>query len=137
MNQTLSDNIICNDRMYNQYKFVRNNDLVFINQFTKSVPDSIRDIDSETNLRNSHLTNKNHCLQGAISRGNNNNNRECIQTCKDYGKYTPYNMQDFLLFPCEKSTYKNYLMTDDLKTCSKSHQMFDNNTKRKSIYSAT
>lgn len=127
MNQTLSDNIICNDWMYNQYKFKKNNDLEFINQFTKSVPDSIRDIDSETNLR--FFNKNNHCLQGVIDRGGNN-----VRKCEDYGKYSPYNMQDFLLIPCTQSTYKNYLMTDDFKTCSKSHWpkcVFDNNTKRK------
>lgn len=37
----------------------------------------------------------------------------------------------FLLQPCSKNIYRNHLECDDNQCCSKSHQLFNNWTKRK------
>lgn len=134
MNQFLSDNIICNDWMYNQYKSKKQNDLVMINQFTKSIPENMRDIICENSLRNNQLKNDTHCILGVMTRGNNDSHINELNKCTDWNNYKPLknkNQQNFFLIPDENSTHENYLMNDQWKTCSKSHQMFDNNTKRK------
>jgi hypothetical protein len=38
---------------------------------------------------------------------------------------------EFLLTPCPKNTYQNYMVYDDKKMCSKSHQILNNMTRRK------
>ena len=45
--------------------------------------------------------------------------------------YNPYLVQDWLLLPCPKPGYDNSLVADQNKICSRKHQIFRNQTRRK------
>ncbi len=132
MNFLLSDKKICDDLLYSQYQFKKNNDIILKNQFDKSIPNTIRNVDHETALRNAQFLLDKYVCDSNLNLDEFFENCELVKEC-NYEKYTSNYVQDWTLIPCSTSTYKNYLIENDSKICEKSHQMFDNITKRKDI----
>jgi len=128
-----SDKIICDNWSYSQFKHKQENDPLFVYRFMQPQPFEIRDIDLETTfLDTQYLPKKLTCTVGTRTRGNNATcgNSNGVIPCEDFDKYTKYNMADWLLIPCKKNTFRNWVKCDCFKCCSY-HQMFDNITKRK------
>ena len=124
-----SDKILCDNWSYSQFHHKEENDRFFVNQFMQTQPTQIRDVDKETVFfQTQNLPNKVTCNRGVLTRGGNISCEE-PRSCKTYGNYTKYNMADWLLIPCTKPTYRNYIVEDCRRGCTM-HQMFDNCTKR-------
>ena len=123
-----SDHMLCTNNAYLQYKDKKLNDGLFVQQMSRPRDMCLRDVDRENNLWISESSRKAVCFPMLPTRGGN-------VGCEPYRPcpkiYTNYNLNDFLLVPCPKSTYKNYLAFDDKKMCSKSHQALNNWTKRR------
>lgn len=127
-----SDYMLCNNSAFLHYKDKKTNDGMFVQQMSKTRPMCIRDIDAENAMFITPSSRNAVCNPFLSDRGGNvgcEPNRQCPKL------YTQYNMNEFLLVPCPKNTYKNYLVFDNKKTCSKSHQILNNWTKRKDFSS--
>jgi hypothetical protein len=61
-----------------------------------------------------------------ISRGINNNN---TSNNRDH-HYNNFHLSEYLLTPCPVNTWKNWVVEDKEKKCSKTHQFYMNITKR-------
>lgn len=125
-----SDHLLCTNSAYLQYKDKKMNDGLFIQQMSKSRNMCLRNIDNENNLFLTPSSREYTCSKFLASRGGNEGCESNVPCPK---LYTNYNMNEFLLVPCPKNTYKNYLVFNDKKTCSKSHQILNNWTKRRDI----
>lgn len=127
-----SDQILCNNSAFLHYTDARLNDSLFIQQMSRTNPACIRAIDKETSLfldgRNQRVAK---CDYNITSRGGNARGCDTTQPCPKM--WTNYNFQEFLIVPCPKNTYRNYLVQDKEKVCTKSHQVLNNWTKRKDI----
>lgn len=126
-----SDTILCNNHAYLIYKDRQFNDRQFLTQITQTKPECIRDIEKESKMFIVENSKKAECSDMLNTRGGNANNCELPKNCPNYD--SSYYLNNFLLVPCKKPTYKNYLVYDDKKQCSARHQILNNVTKRKEI----
>lgn len=126
-----SDYMLCTNTAHLHYNDRKFNDGLFVQQMSKTRPMCVRNIDTENSLFVTPSTRVATCQNSLLVRGGNSINCEPSRPCPKL--YTNYNMNEFLLVPCPRNTYKNYLVFDDKKTCSKSHQILNNWTKRKDI----
>lgn len=122
-----SDAILCGNIEYLQFKHKKETDLTLMKSFRPAVPCGIRDVRQEYKLWTETFgTKMATCDEAIMTRGGNN-----------HGYYHGYNPNvqnkncELLLDPCEQNTFKNYLVSDDKKTCSLRHQTFNNITKRR------
>lgn len=126
-----SDHMICNTRKELAYKYNRLNDELFLQHFGKTLPHSLKDIDMENKARNGK-DERTYCDYIVHTRGNNGTPPVLDKApCVGYDCYTPYHLNDFLLVPCTKNTFRNYLVQDEHSICTAHHQLFTNLTKRK------
>jgi hypothetical protein len=124
-----SDNILCKNTGYLSYQHIKENDTLFRQQMQNTVPRCLRDVGNESKMFLNMSSKVAICSQLINNRGKSC--PEPSKTCPSL--YSAYTLNDFLLVPCPKNTYKNYLVFDDKKTCSKSHQILNNWTRRKDI----
>lgn len=125
-----SDQMLCTNSAYLHYKDKKNNDSIFVHQMSRTKNMCVRDVGLEAALQMTMSSRNAVCFPSLTSRGGNVG-CEPVKPCPKL--YTSYNMQEFLLIPCPKNTYKNYLVFDEKKTCSKTHQILNNWTKRRDI----
>jgi hypothetical protein len=127
-----SDNMICNNVAYNAYKWKKQNDLIFYKQM--DMPQNINFMDRciEDNMRKN---NSRECeaSQRIFERGGNSTNCEPKHFAGGFQNYNKYHLNQFMITPCPVNTWKNWLVQDDKKTCTKRHQFYMNVTKRKEI----
>lgn len=126
-----SDHMLFINEAYLQYKDMKENDILFRQQFSKSQARCLKEIDNESHMRYIESAKLSLCDDLLNTRGGNANNvplQECLNP------YSPYNIQEYLLIPCTKNTYNNYIVSDQEKVCSKRHQTFNNLTKRRNIH---
>lgn len=124
-----SDAMLLNNHAYLQYKDMKTNDMLFRQQFSSAQPRCLKEIELENRVNLSSRIPS--CDQSIISRGGNNRNCPGITKCPNI--YSAHSLNEFLIIPCSKNTYKNYLVTDGKKVCTKSHQVLNNWTRRKDI----
>ena len=122
-----SDQMLCTNSAYLHYKDKQTNDELFVQQMSRPRDMCIRNIDAESQLWKTDSMRKATCFPLVNTRGGNFG-CEPVRPCPKL--YTSYCMDEFLLTPCPKNTYKNYIVFDDKKQCSKSHQILNNWTKR-------
>ena len=110
-----SDQMLCTNSAYLHYKDQSYNDSIFMRQMQKGgciSPDRI--ISEESRLKIKPFSR----MADGVS---------CTPR-----KLAPFKCtNEFLLVPCPKNTYRNYMVYDDEKMCSKSHQILNNMTRRK------
>jgi hypothetical protein len=127
-----SDSMLCTNSAYLHYKDQKTNDSLFLQQMSLTRPVSVRDIQKENTL---FITQSEKVVSDCPGSGEmmrtRGGNVGCEPTKACPTLYTKYNMGEFLLTPCPKNTYKNYIVFDDTKMCSKTHQVLNNWTKRK------
>jgi len=127
-----SDSIQCNNYAYLVFQHKQDNDTIFINNMTKVVPHCVRPIDNETKLWSGSVSSRVYtCEPEVMNRGGNAPQEPppCLRA--GYNAWPSSHPNDFLLYPCKKNTWRNYVSCDSDKCCSIHHQMFDNVTKRK------
>lgn len=125
-----SDHMLCTNSAYLHYKDKKLNDGIFVAHMSNPRDMCLRDIDRENSLWITESSRKATCFPMLPTRGGNEGcepDRPCPKI------YTNYNLNEFLLIPCPKPTYRNYLVFNDKKMCSKSHQALNNWTKRRDI----
>lgn len=125
-----SDQLLCTNSAFLHYKDKKQNDGLFMQQMSRPRDMCLRDIDKENRFFITPSSREYTCSPMMASRGGNVG---CEPEVKCPKLYTNYNMNEFLLVPCPKNTYKNYLVFDDTKMCSKTHQLLNNWTKRRDI----
>jgi len=127
-----SDTIHCNNYAYLVFQHKKDNDEIFINRMSKTVPHCVRPIDDESKLWSGSKSSRiPSCDPDIMNRGGNapSKSPHCIKA--GYQAWPSRNPNDFLLIPCETNTWRNYVDCDAKKCCSVHHQMFGNVTKRK------
>lgn len=121
-----SDAMLCRNIEYLQFQHKRQTDQNMMGAFYPSVPCGIRDVSREYKLWTETFGTKvATCDETIMTRGGNNHG---------YYRYNPDVTNkncEFLLDPCPKNTFKNYLIQDHEKICSLRHQTFNNVTKRR------
>jgi hypothetical protein len=116
-----------------QFADKKRNDLAFLYQMGQTVPRCLMDRGKEHGLFLDHYRTKmplcNECIE---NRGGNELGCEPVRSCP-HPEYSKYYMNEFLLVPCPKPTYRNHGVCGEEKCCSKRHQLFKNWTKRKDL----
>lgn len=125
-----SDYMMCNDTMQFLKQQQEKSDALFNTIINNCVLYRNKDINKESNIR--FQDNKLECMV-LLDKSRVGNAKTYINCDKSiylsgYDKYSNANMNDLLLIPCSKNTYKNDLVCDIAKCCSRSHQLFWNNT---------
>jgi len=116
-----------------QFKDKRTNDLSFIYQMSQTQPRCLIDRGDELKFFKDQYLNKTpFCNDCTATRGGNNLKCGRDRSCP-HPEYIKYYMQEYLIIPCPKPTYKNYVTCNEDKCCSRNHQLFKNWTKRKII----
>jgi hypothetical protein len=124
-----SDKMMCNTKANNMYKYLKENDTLFLQRMRNTQPVHVRDIGKEW----SHMIDPKMyiCNDVINTRGGNAVYCEADKSAAGYNNYTKYHMNEYLLVPCKENTWKNYVQCDNNKCCSVKHQMYDNQTKRR------
>jgi hypothetical protein len=117
MSEYQSDYMVCKDVGFLQYSDKKYNDLIFTQTMDNTQKWCIRNIDNENKLFATDKLNGIYFNKYDQSKWNYN--------CPDM-VYSEY-----LLTPCQHVDYKNYMVGDKTKKCSKRHQALNNWTKRK------
>lgn len=123
-----SDKMMCNTKANNMYKYLKENDALFLQSMRNSQPVHIRDVGREFSQIDPKLY---ICNDVINTRGGNAVFCEADKLAPGYNNYTKYHMNEYLLVPCKENTWKNHVQCDNNKCCSVQHQMYDNLTKRK------
>ena len=107
-----SDKMLCTNSAYLHYKDQAYNDIIFMRQMKNNgciSPDALINTENALKIKQSSR----------------------IATCTRREPIEFKCTNEFLLTPCPKNTYQNYMVYDDVKMCSKSHQILNNVTRRK------
>ena len=118
-----------------QFRHISENDKAFDYQMSRTAPRCFVDRAFESRLLNDNYKVRTpYCDGCTANRGGNHPGCEIYKSCP-HPEYSKYYLGEFLMVPCPKPTYKNYIVCDTDKCCSKRHQLFKNLTKRKDIAS--
>lgn len=127
-----SDDMQCNNIEYLQFSHKRENELMFMAPLSKPLNNQIRNVTSEYDMWTQTFTSRvPTCTEAIAFRGGNN--RIPIapnKLCAGFSCFGDAYTQEYVVVPCKKNTFKNYVVEDDKKICSSSHQLFNNMTKR-------
>jgi len=129
MNQ--SDQMLFVNDAYLKYRDMKQNDILFRQQFSRTNNTCFKNVDVERDIQVKPSSKIPIIDESFINRGGNAHNNEPKYECPN--PYSPYTLNEYLIVPCPRNTYKNYLIGDAKKICSKSHQILNNWTKRKDI----
>jgi hypothetical protein len=127
-----SDHMICNNTAYNAYHWRKQNDLMFYKQMDMPQNSHLMDRCVEDNMRRGY-SRECEVSKRIFERGGNSTNCEPQHFARGFQNYNKYHLNEFLITPCPDNTWKNWLVHDDKKVCTKRHQFFMNVTKRKEI----
>lgn len=126
-----SDSMMCSSYADLVFHHKKDNDGIFLNHMTTTVPLCVRSVCDEYYLWTDSLNSRKYeCTSAIMTRGGN-------YTCKEKNIMTGYNAfpnkvpNDFLLVPCPSNTFRNHVDCDENKCCSVNHQLFNNWTKRR------
>ena len=126
MNWQKSDEIVYTAISDLHWKFKRESDQQFINQMTQNIPRCPIDYHE---LNGSIIDPKIVICDDMISK-RGSMCPEPVHSCPNK-IYDPYLVQEYMLLPCPKPGYDNSLVSDHNKICSKKHQLFRNQSRRK------
>jgi hypothetical protein len=127
-----SDMMLCTNIEHLHFRHKYETDVPYMHLLSKPIPCCVRDVKEEYKLlTESYETRKATCDESVMTRGGNHkpmNKYKNTQVGYDYFN-TPLN-SELLMIPCKENNVQNYIVQDDKKTCSASHQLFNNMTKR-------
>ncbi len=128
-----SDHISCNTRAYLGWNHTRMNDEIFLRNIRGTGQSRIRDVEEESKLQKEIFKSKEYlCTPMINQRGGNA--MPCAgddRLKQGYNNFTAYHLSEYLMVPCKKNTFRNFVDCDEDRCCSVSHQLFNNMTKRK------
>ena len=127
-----SDKMICNHIAYNQFQWRKDNDLIFYHRMGAPQNSDLMDRCAEDKMRMG-FSRACEVSQRMFERGGNSTNCEPKHFAKGFLNYNKYHLNEWMMAPCPENTWRNYLVSDNEKTCSKKHQVFMNVTKRSGI----
>jgi hypothetical protein len=117
-----------------QFKDRRTNDLSFIYQMSQPQSRCLIDRGNELKFFKDQYLNKTpFCNDCTDNRGGNATKCAKDRSCPHPSYVRFFMRDDYLIVPCPKPTYKNYVTCNEEKCCSRNHQLFKNWTKRKII----
>jgi hypothetical protein len=124
-----SDHMVCNNVALNTWRWRKQNDSIFYNHMSKPQNSYLMDRCTENNLK---FTESRPCevSRRIFERGGNNSDCEPKHFAKGFQNYNSYHLNEYMITPCPENTWKNHLVQDDKKMCTKRHQFFMNLTKR-------
>jgi hypothetical protein len=127
-----SDMMLCTNIENLHFRHKYETDVPYMHLLSKPIPCCIRNVKEEYKLLTENYgTRKATCDESVLTRGGNNKPMSIYKNTKvgyDYFN-TPLN-SELLMIPCKNNTFQNYLVQDNKKICSVSHQLFNNITKR-------
>lgn len=125
-----SDTLLCTNIENLQFSHKRDNDLSYIYPLSRTMPNKIRNVAEEYQMwTQSFKTRVANCTEDILKRGGNDVVPSLTQ-CGGYECFRPCYTKEVQTIPCKNNTFKNYLVDDDVKICSLSHQLFNNVTRR-------
>lgn len=128
-----SDTMICTNVESLHFKHKAETDRLFMHPLNRPIPCCIRDIGKESKMfTDTFGTRTSKCTPGVMTRGNNHPKtaKPYDSTLVGYDYFDSPLCGDLMMIPCKQNTFRNHLVADHLKTCSASHQLFNNLTKR-------
>lgn len=127
-----SDDVLCHNIQNLQFAHKRENDVAYMLHLSKPLNNQIRDVKSEYNLwTQTFATRVATCTDDIVTRGGNNKIPPVQNNlCSGYECFTKPYTSEYMMLPCKQNTFKNYLVHDDKKICTSTHQLFNNMTKR-------
>ncbi len=126
-----SDTILCNNIENLQFSHKRENDLAYMYKLSRSMPNRIRNVTEEYQMwTQSFKTRVANCSEDILKRGGNDVIPNLTQCAGYECLLKPCYTHEYQIEPCKNNSFKNYLVNDDLKVCTLSHQLFNNVTKR-------
>ena len=125
-----SDTLLCNNIENLQFSHKRENDLSYMYNLSRTMPNRIRNVSEEYQMWTQSLkTRVAGCSADVMKRGGNDVIPNLTQ-CGGYECFKPCYTGEYQMVPCKNNTFKNHLVNDDTKVCTTSHQLFNNVTKR-------
>lgn len=125
-----SDTVLCNNIENLQFAHKRENDLSYMYRLSRSMPNKIRNVSDEYQMwTQTFKTRVADCTDGILNRGGNDVKPNLTQ-CVGYECFKSPYTNEYQMVPCKNNTFKNYLVNDDMKVCTLSHQLFNNITRR-------
>lgn len=132
-NMLRSDAMLCTNIESLHFRHKAETERQFMYPLSRPIPCCIRNIEHETKMfTDTFGTRTAKCTRGVVTRGGNH-----PKTLKPYNStYVGYDYfdsplcGDLMMIPCKQNTFQNYQVGDAYKTCSASHQLFNNMTKR-------
>ena len=125
-----SDNVLCNNIENLQFTHKRENDRSYMYKLSRSMPNKLRNVDEEYQMwTQSFKTRVANCTDDILKRGGNDV-IPSLSLCAGYECFKPCYTQEYQMVPCKNNSFQNYLVNDDMKVCTLSHQLFNNVTKR-------
>jgi hypothetical protein len=125
-----SDYILCKNIQSLHFVHKKESDGPFMDLLSRPLPSKIRNVVEEHKMwTQTYQTRVPQCNELIASRGGNNVSKS-YSAYGGYECFSPQLMNDWIMEPCKKNTFQNYLVQDNDKICSKSHQLFNNVTKR-------
>lgn len=125
-----SDQILCNNYASVVYEHKKQNDDVFLNIITQPRQYCARAIDRESSFNISESSRQKKCTDDIKTRGNNATCFEKPKIQVGYDAFPNKVQNDYLLVPCPRNTFQNYVVQNKEKGCSVHHQLFNNMTRR-------
>jgi hypothetical protein len=127
-----SDDMICNSTAYNAYQWRKQNDMIFYKQMDTPQNTYLMDRCVENNMRRG-FSRECEVSKRIFERGGNSTNCEPVHFARGFQNYNNYHLGEYMIAPCPDNTWKNWLVQDNKKICTKRHQFYMNVTKRKEI----
>lgn len=127
-----SDDMLCTNKEYLLYKDFKENNQLFLQHMNRTFPCGFIDREKESQMwTDTYKTRVASCIENTLTRGGNATTNLAESYCPK--KYDAFELQEFMMVPCRKPTHKNYIAEGNDRYCSKRHQIFGNQTKRKDI----
>lgn len=125
-----SDTLLCGNIENLQFSHKRDNDLSYMYNLSRSMPNRIRNVGEEYQMwTQSFKTRVADCTDDILKRGGNDVIPNLSQ-CGGYECFKPSYTNEYQIVPCKNNSFRNYLVNDLEKVCTSSHQLFNNITKR-------
>jgi hypothetical protein len=125
-----SDTILCNNIENLQFSHKRENDLRYMYNLSRTMPNKIKNVAEEYQMwTQSFRTRVADCTDTILNRGGNVVVKP-FTNCAGYECFQPCYTKELTYVPCKNNTFKNHLVKDDEKVCTSNHQLFNNVTKR-------
>ena len=125
-----SDNIVCTNIEFLNFKDKRENELPYMHLLSKPIPNEIRNVSSEQQMRTDTFKTRVYtCDENVLLRGGNGIARK-IPNCGGFECFAPQYTKEYMIVPSKHNSFQNFIVENNKNIKTNHHQLFDNVTKR-------